>query len=718
MGKSKKKGGGIIVYVREEYSVEYLPYNFEEAENLILKIKNISTKQEMKILAIYRAPGNNENKFIDDLNWWLKMTTKKNESIIMLGDINICLIKKNNVCLSYSNTLYNNNLIPTINNIPTRERLQGGNVTSSCIDHINVKFDNYDLLTSAVIEEPIADHNMTGMSILMRTCLPPRSNNNIKTKLVNVIIEKRIKTEIMKIPWQDCNTINDPVQLYEDIQNKFEDLYAKSSVILQKTYKDQLCPWVDDEVRIQLEMKKKSYSHWKNNKSNQIRYEVYKQHRNNVTNLMKKKKRIYFYRLFKANQGNLEKVWRTIDFMLERRCREDNEERLKRNFCTNDNQELANNFNKNFVLQIQELKNSNEGPLMNLETIQYDKQCQFTSFYLKKCTDMDIERIITNLNNTGPGIDGIRPKEIKQYKYLFIPIIKKLINMIIETNVIPDKLKSSTITPIYKKKGKIDSLGSYRPVGSLPVIEKILEKYLHLKMTKYLDEHKIIPQFQHGFQKHKSTYTLLEEVTELINPALDNRMCAVIIALDLKSAFDTISHTGLIKKFKDIGIHNPLLSNYFLNRKQVTKVGNILSDEEVVHSGLVQGGICSPQWYNLYTHDIKYLDLKGEIKMFADDTALISIHKNLNIAIQNAQNDFIMVQKYFYNNSIFINDQKTETIIIGYIHNKLNTFEKITCHSRVCLENNTHGIQCSCPKLEYKSDIRYLGFCAIFSSSF
>ncbi|KAL1447387.1 hypothetical protein WDU94_015652 [Cyamophila willieti] len=322
---------------------------------------------------------------------------------------------------------------------------------------------------------------------------------------------------------------------------------------------------------------------------------------------------------------------------------------------------------------------------------------------------MDIERIITNLNNTGPGIDGIRPKEIKQYKYLFIPIIKKLINMIIETNVIPDKLKSSTITPIYKKKGKIDSLGSYRPVGSLPVIEKILEKYLHLKMTKYLDEHKIIPQFQHGFQKHKSTYTLLEEVTELINPALDNRMCAVIIALDLKSAFDTISHTGLIKKFKDIGIHNPLLSNYFLNRKQVTKVGNILSDEEVVHSGLVQGGICSPQWYNLYTHDIKYLDLKGEIKMFADDTALISIHKNLNIAIQNAQNDFIMVQKYFYNNSIFINDQKTETIIIGYIHNKLNTFEKITCHSRVCLENNTHGIQCSCPKLEYKSDIRYLG---------
>ena len=109
-------------------------------------------------------------------------------------------------------------------------------------------------------------------------------------------------------------------------------------------------------------------------------------------------------------------------------------------------------------------------------------------------------------------------------------------------------------------------------VGALPVLEKILEKHLHSKISKYLDAHCIIPNFQHGFQKNKSTYTLLEEVAELINPALDTRMYAVIIAVDLKLAFDTISHDQLVRKFQDIGIQNQLISNYFQNRKQRTKI--------------------------------------------------------------------------------------------------------------------------------------------------
>lgn len=186
-------------------------------------------------------------------------------------------------------------------------------------------------------------------------------------------------------------------------------------------------------------------------------------------------------------------------------------------------------------------------------------------------------------------------------------------------------------------------------------------------------------------------------------------MYAVIIAVDLRMAFDSISHSKLIEKFKSIGIHNSLLSNYFKNRKQVTKIGNILSNEDDIESGLVQGGICSPSWYNVYTHDIKYLQLKGEIKMFADDTALISINKDLNVAIKHAQDDLITLEKYFYNNSIFMNHQKTETIIVGNIRHPLNSYNKILCHTRKCLERELYKTRCSCPEIEYKTDIRYLG---------
>ncbi|KAL1447472.1 hypothetical protein WDU94_003633 [Cyamophila willieti] len=708
--RTSMKGGGIIVYVREEFQMEKLLYDFDEAESINLKLSNVKTKQEITLVSIYRPPNNNALKFIDDLNWWLQMCVKKKETVIMIGDINVCTLKRNNINSNYLNVLYNNNLLPTILKEVTRERLLDDTVTSSCIDHINVKIENYDTLSSAVIQEPIADHYMTGLRISAET--QQRNQRKCETKSINIINEKKLQEEILKIPWHESNNYEDPVLLYDDIQSKFNCLYSKCTETIQKSKKEELCPWVDFETKQEIEKKKMCFSHWKHNKTNKIMYEVFKHQRNIVTNMIKKKKRIYFYKLFNARAGNIQKTWDTINFMLERKNREENENTLKRNFQTENGQELANELNNNFIQQVKTLKEENKGPLFNLQYHDHVPQNNLTSFYLKKATDMDIERIISNLNNTGPGIDGIRLKEIKNYKYLFIPIIKKLINLIIMTNIIPDKLKISCITALYKK-GPVDHLGSYRPVGSLPIIEKILEKYLNKNISKYLDQHNIIPNFQHGFQKNKSTMTLLEDVSELIIPALDNRMFAVMIAVDLKSAFDALEHPVLIEKFKKVGILYPLIENYFKNRVQVVKVGKELSNVQNIEFGVVQGGINSPQWYNLYTHDIKYLPLNGEIKMFADDTAIINIHKNLDIAIKNAQEDLIMIQKFFYNNSIFINNNKTEAMVIGNIYNRLNSFitmkTKIKCHSRTCLENENYQTYCSCPMIDYKENFRYLG---------
>ncbi|KAL1446843.1 hypothetical protein WDU94_013901, partial [Cyamophila willieti] len=709
--KSSRKGGGIIVYYREEFHAENLLYEFEDAENINLKLINLISKQEIKLLAIYRSPNRNNDayKFIQDLDWWLQMTVKKNETVIMIGDINICTIKKNNINSSYVNILYNNNLIPTVK-LPTRERLLMDVLTSSCIDHINVKIQNYDSLSSVIIEEPIADHHMIGITI--SSFKPQVRNKRNQSKIVTRINEKKVQEEIVKIPWNDCYDNEDPVLLYEDICNKFNILYSKCKEDVRITEKDEVCPWVDQETKEEIIKKNLFYSNWKNNKSNKIKYEVYKKQRNIVTNKIKKKKRTYFYRLFRDRAGNIQKTWDTINVMLERKNREDNEIALKRNFKTENVSDLANNLNNNFIDQIKKLKEENIGPNFNIQYEEHVPQKDLTTFLLKKATDMDIERILNNLNKTGPGIDGIRLNELKNYRSLFVPIIKKLINLIIVTKIIPDGLKISCITALHKK-GPVDRYSNYRPVGSLPILEKVLEKYLHKNISKYLDEHQIIPDFQHGFQKHKSTMTLLDELSEIITPALDNRMFIVMCAVDLKSAFDALDHPVLLEKFKNVGINHPLLENYFMNRVQIVKIGKVMSTKRNIEFGLVQGGINSPQWYNLYTYDIKYLPMNGDIKMFADDTAIINIHKNLEVAIKNTQEDLIILQKYFYNNSIFMNNLKTETMVIGNVHSRLNTYlkmkNKIKCHSRTCLEIETYKTTCNCPVIDYKQDFRYLG---------
>jgi Reverse transcriptase (RNA-dependent DNA polymerase). len=69
----------------------------------------------------------------------------------------------------------------------------------------------------------------------------------------------------------------------------------------------------------------------------------------------------------------------------------------------------------------------------------------------------------------------------------------------VSTNKIPPALKKSRITPLYKK-GTVDNIGNYRPIGSMCFLEKILEKYLKNNIKKYLEENQIIPSLQYGFQ--------------------------------------------------------------------------------------------------------------------------------------------------------------------------------------------------------------------------
>ncbi|KAI5694464.1 hypothetical protein M8J77_024657 [Diaphorina citri] len=550
-------------------------------------------------------------------------------------------------------------------------------------DRLCMKWNRSYAQVLAIIEESIADHHMIGITISSKTS--QHRNTGCDRKTITKINEKKVQEEILKIQWQDCYQLEDSVLFYEDLCNKFASLYSKCKEDVVITKKDEVCPWIDQETKEEIVKKKSFYTCWKNDKNNKIKYEVYKIQRNIVTNKIKKKKRIYFYRLFRDRAGNIQKTWNTINVMLERKAREDNEVVLKRYFKTDNVREIANNLNNNFIDQIKKLKEDNHGPSFTLQFEQHQQQKDLTSFLLKKATDMDIERILNNLNNTGPGIDGIRLSDLKNYRTLFIPIIKKLLNLIIASKIIPDGLKISSITALHKK-GPVNKCSNYRPIGNLPILEKILEKYLHKNISKYLEEHQIIPEFQHGFQKCKSTMTLLEDLSELIIPALDNRMFVVMCAVDLKSAFDALEHPVLLEKFRNVGIQLPLLDNYFTNRTQVVKIGRELSNKRNIEFGLVQGGINSPLWYNLYTYDIKYLQMNGEIKMFADDTAIINIHKNLDIAIKNTQEDLITLQKYFYNNSIFINNEKTEILTyltsFYYFHNVSRIYSDDTATGR------------------------------------
>ena len=96
--------------------------------------------------------------------------------------------------------------------------------------------------------------------------------------------------------------------------------------------------------------------------------------------------------------------------------------------------------------------------------------------------------------------------------------------------------------------------------------------------------------------------------------------------LDLAKAFDTVSHVILLHK---IGVRGPALNifkNYLNDRRQRTKLDDILSDYETINMGVPQSTILGPILFLIHIYDIASIqNFTGHMISYADDTATFSL---------------------------------------------------------------------------------------------
>ncbi|RWR98727.1 hypothetical protein B4U79_11401, partial [Dinothrombium tinctorium] len=71
------------------------------------------------------------------------------------------------------------------------------------------------------------------------------------------------------------------------------------------------------------------------------------------------------------------------------------------------------------------------------------------------------------------------------------------------------------VIPVYKKGDKSDC-NNYRPISILPTCSKVFESIIYDQISDFIIQNNVIPKFQHGFSKNKSTFTNLLDVTNLI----------------------------------------------------------------------------------------------------------------------------------------------------------------------------------------------------------
>jgi len=74
--------------------------------------------------------------------------------------------------------------------------------------------------------------------------------------------------------------------------------------------------------------------------------------------------------------------------------------------------------------------------------------------------------------------------------YISEPLIY-IINLSINSGVVPDQIKLARMVPLFKS-GDKRLFSNYRPVSVLPFFSKFLEKIAYFRLINYLDKRKLL----------------------------------------------------------------------------------------------------------------------------------------------------------------------------------------------------------------------------------
>ena len=171
-----------------------------------------------------------------------------------------------------------------------------------------------------------------------------------------------------------------------------------------------------------------------------------------------------------------------------------------------------------------------------------------------------------------------------------------LINLILQTGIIPKEWKQAKVIPVHKS-GKRDNLNNYRPISVLPVLSKIMERAVQIQLVDFLNENSVLSQFQSGFRKKHSMETAIVYLSDRIIEHMDRQCLCGAAFIDLKKVFDLVDHKCLLHKLEHYGVRGNSLNwfkDYITTRMQRVKYDNKLSGSTEINYGVPQGSILGP----------------------------------------------------------------------------------------------------------------------------
>ncbi|KAJ8720281.1 hypothetical protein PYW07_012324 [Mythimna separata] len=680
---------GVVVYIKNNLRTIKEEPVFLDSNCLIIKIV-----PDTVVMAIYRPPSQNIDRFLESLDTNLKILTSF-KNIILLGDININIAsgKTDTNVHNYLNICSFHGLLPAHYH-PTHQ-------SGSCLDHIILKSKNPS--KTLVTNSTLTDHQAVLLTLQISS---PRKNCMRSCTKINM-------TNLEN----DIRCINlDPVYNSDDANSSLNYLInSLQSAIKKNTFTKTMprkysCikPWITPGLVRCIRHRDRLHLKLKLAPDDEGLSITYKRYRNFCNNLLKKLKNQYDKNELQKAGKNSKLVWKFVkSYTFLSKKPEPPLDLLLSDINPTEAINKANSFFVNVGKKLAE-KSLNTSIISQHNST--TSSSTLNSFVLLD-TDVDeVVRIISGLKDVcATGWDGIPNNILKSFKYLLAPPLTHIFQLCLSKGIFPKLLKKAVVTPVFKS-GDKTSVNNYRPISVLTGLSKILEKMINSRLIKYLEDNRLLSDNQFGFRAKRSTSQAVHHLTNYITTNLDNGMHTIGIFLDLAKAFDTISCSLLLHKLETLGIRGEqllLFSDYISDRHQCLKIGQYTSSDLKNSSfGIPQGSILGPTLFLIYINELCSLSLQnGVIMSYADDTALLFSGRSRVEVYEYAQNGFNIVSNWLQKNLLSLNADKTNYLLFT-MRNANISLTNLNIHAHNCTYADT---ACTCPTLVKADHVKYLG---------
>ena len=609
------------------------------------------------LAVVYRPPGSSSpfKLFLDEFSNVLDDYLFKHASLVISGDFNIHVGTNSSDARCFSDVLNAYGLEQHIQQ-PTHVR---GHILDLLISRKEI--DTIGLSDVDVVNG-ISDHSAITCNLhtpSQQTCRKSVVSRNIQSIHPVRFIEDLEDASLM----EKCTVSNADLAVsnYNSIIMSALNSHApvqQRSVTIRSNTKWYTKKITDEKLRRrQLERK------WRSSKL-EIHRQLYRQQCQRVQSLIRAAKIEYNSKRIEDCSGDSKRLFRVASDLMNRK--------QKSPLPTHASAAvLAFRFNKFFSSKIEAIRASLPDTIPPLMTLQ-------TTAVLDTLTPASVDevrKIISRSPAKSCELDPIPTDLLKKCKSTIVPAITRIINISLDTGVVPEDLKKAIVRPTLKKSGMdADSLQSYRPISNLPYLSKVLERVAFSRLSDHLHDNSLLDSHQSAYRPNHSVETLLTNLTDDVLQQMDNGNVTALVLLDMSSAFDTVDHHILLDQLCSLGVSGTAMQwfkSYLSNRCQCVGIGDAKSEDSHLAYGVPQGSVGGPLLFSIYlqpvgniikTHNIKYHCYADDIQLYVSfpptRTTMLSAAKQLEACIKD-------INTWMDSTGLKLNHLKSEVIVLG-----------------------------------------------------